>query len=277
MPVWLRLGLATAILGLSTPGFKHRCFRAREPERRPRMAGAETLHGANPDFLRACLAELRRVVNSGRDSWTVASHLPVVPHAAQLCTLARLVLKGVGEHDVEVFKYREKLDSLLAKAHAKAKGEWEAGLTKGTPAKRNKHLNDAEAIRVVVNKAVNFAKRSFSLHDMPLTGFTENVQDTLAGLVGKFSEAMEAKLGTVKAGGGAGGVPGAVEAAIGLGLLAGGFAGRRVMTAKELSAARVLARLGAEKDEAGGPEPKEVKRLRGTLKELAAHLPEQRA
>jgi hypothetical protein len=49
------------------------------------------------------------------------------------------------------------------------------------------------------------------------------------------------------------------------------------MTAKEVSAARVLSRLGAEKDEADGAEPKEVKRLRGTLKELTAHLPEQRA
>jgi hypothetical protein len=48
------------------------------------------------------------------------------------------------------------------------------------------------------------------------------------------------------------------------------------MIPKEVSAARVLVRMGAEKDEAGGPEPKPVKRLRKTLKELAAHLPEQR-
>jgi len=59
-------------------------------------------------------------------------------------------------------------------------------------------------------------------------------------------------------------------------MLAGGLAGRREMIPKEVSAARVLVRMGAEKDEAGGPEPKPVKRLRKTLKELAAHLPEQR-
>ncbi len=241
------------------------------------MDAAETFQRANPDFLRAVLAELGRVVNSDREGWTVPSHLPVVPHAAQLCTLARLLLKGAGKDWAEVFKHREKLDDLLAKAHAKVKSEWEAGLTKGTPAKRHKYLNDAEAIRVVVNKAVNFAERSFSLLDMPLIGFTDNVQDTLAGLVGKFSEAMEAKLGTGRAGGRAANVPGAVHAAVGLGLLAGGLAGRREMTAKEVSAARVLSRLGAEKDEAGGTEPKEVKRLRKTLKELGRHLPEQRA
>jgi hypothetical protein len=241
------------------------------------MDAAETLHGANPDFLRACLNELQRVVNSEREDWTVPSHLPVVPHAAQLCTLARLLLKGVSEDWVEVFKNREKLDDLLAKAHATAKGEWEAGLTKSTPAKRNKYLNDAEAIRAVVNKAVDFADRKFSLLDLRLSSFTQDVQDTLAGLVGRISEAMEAKLGTGKAGGGAEGVPGAVHAAIGLGLLAGGLAGRREMTAKEASAARVLSRLGAKKAETGGPEPKEVKRLRRTLKELTVRLPEQGA
>jgi hypothetical protein len=228
-------------------------------------------------FLRAVLAELGRVVNENRDAWTVKSRLPVVPHAGQLTILARLLLKGVDEHWEDVFKHREKLDALLAKAHQRVKQVWGEALQEKKPAMRFKYLNDAEPIEAAVNKAVKFAERSFSLHDMPLIGFTDNVQDTLARLVGTISEAMEAKLGTGEAGGGAGRVSGAVHAAVGVGLLAGGLVGRRVMTAKEVSAARVLSRLGAEKDEAGGMEPKEVKRLRGTLKELTAHLPEQRA
>ena len=57
----------------------------------------------------------------------------------------------------------------------------------------------------------------------------------------------------------------------------GGMVGRREMTTKEVSAARIAARLGSQKDETAGTEPKEVRRLRKTLKDLAQPLPEQRA
>lgn len=228
------------------------------------------------DFLRAVLAELGRVVNKDREFWTVKSRLPAIVHAGELSVLGLLLLKGVNKSHTEVFKHRENLETLLSKAHREIKGAWESGLKKSTPAARNKYLNDAKPVREVVNKAVKFADKSFSLHDMPLIGFTDNVQDTLAGLVGRISAAVEVKLrpGTK---GAAGQVPGAVYGAVTLGVLAGGLVGRREMTPKELSAARIAVRLGSQKDETGGPEPKEVRRLRKTLKELGTHLPEQRA
>jgi hypothetical protein len=239
------------------------------------MAAPQNIPVHAENFLRAVLAELERVTNRDRDAWTVPSPLPVVPHAAQLSVLARLLLKGVDEHWGDVFKHREKLDSLLAKAHGEIKAVWQEALTKRSPEARQKHLNDAKAIRSAVNKAVDFAYRTFGLLDTPLSTFTDNVQDTLAGLVGKVSQAVEVKLrpGTK---GAAGQVPGAVYGAITLGVLAGGLAGRREMTPKETSVARIAVRLGSQKDEDGGPEPKEVKRLRKTLKELGPHLPEQR-
>jgi hypothetical protein len=227
-------------------------------------------------FLRAVVSELGRVVNGPRDTWTVQSHLPVIPHAAQLLVLARLLLKGADKHWGDVFKHREKFDALLAKAHERAKHAWGEALPEKKPAKRTKQLNDAEPIEAAVNKVVNFADRTFGLHDTPLIGFTDNVQDTLAGLVGRITTGIEVKLQSSLKAGAIGQVPWAVLAATTLSGLAGGLVGRREMTPKELSAARIAVTLGSQKDETGGPEPKEVRRLRKTLKELGPHLPEQR-
>ena len=229
------------------------------------------------DFLRAVLAELERVVNKDRDFWTVKSRLPAIVHAGELSVLGLLLLKAVNKSHMEVFKHREKLEALLSKAHREIKGAWESGLKKSTPAARNKYLDNPKPVREAVNKAVKFAEKSFSLHDMPLIGFTDNVQDTLAGLVGRISAAVEVKIRPGTKGVAAERVPGAVYGAVTLGMLAGGLVGRREMTPKELSVARIAARLGSHKDETGGPEPKEIRRLRKTLKELGKHLPEQRA
>jgi hypothetical protein len=49
------------------------------------------------------------------------------------------------------------------------------------------------------------------------------------------------------------------------------------MIPKEVAVARFIARTGSRKEDRGGPEPKPVKRLRKTLKELAGQLPEQRS
>ena len=84
------------------------------------------------------------------------------------------------------------------------------------------------------------------------------------------------KLATATKAGGGEQVPEAVHAAVGLGMLAGGLAGRREMIPKEASVVRFIARTGSRKEDRGEPEPKPVKRLRKTLKELADHLPEQR-
>jgi hypothetical protein len=241
------------------------------------MAGRRHSSWQHTDLLRAVLAELQRVVEQDREFWTVGTRLPIVPHAAQLSLLGILLLKGVESgSDDEVASHRDELNVRLEKAYRASKIIWFEATTKSKPEARDKLLNDGKKIRPAVMKAVNFAQKKIGLHAEPLSSFTDNVQDTLAELVGKFSEFMEAKLGTGKTGAGAGGVPGAVHAAIGLGMLAGGLAGRREMIPKEVSAARVLSRMGADKDERGGPEPKPVKRLRKTLKELAAHLPEQR-
>ena len=241
------------------------------------MTGIRHSSGQHADFLRAVLAELQRVVEQDREFWTVGTRLPAVPHAAQLSLLGILLLKGVeAGSDDAVASHRDELGVRLEKAYRASKTVWFEATTKKKPEARDKLLHNSKKIRPAVMKAVNFAQKNIGLHAEPLSSFTDNVQDTLAGLVGKFSEFMQAKLGTGNTGGGAGGVPGAVHAAIGLGMLAGGLAGRREMVPKEVSAARVLSRMGSEKDEAGGTEPKPVKKLRKTLKELAAHLPEQR-
>jgi hypothetical protein len=242
------------------------------------MAGSRHSLARHTDFLRAVLSELQRVVEQDRDFWTVGTRLPIVPHAAQLSLLGILLLKGVeAGSDEAVASHRDELEARLEKAYRASKTIWFEATKKKKPEAHDKLLNDGKKIRPAVMKAVNCAQKKIGLHAEPLSSFTDNVQDTLAGLVGKFSEFTQAKLGTGKTGGGVGGVPGAVHAAIGLGMLAGGLVGRREMSPKEASAARVLSRMGAQKDEAGGAEPKPMKKLRKTLKELAAHLPKQRA
>lgn len=230
------------------------------------------------DFLRAVFAELERVVEQDRGFWTVATRLPVVPHAVQLSLLGILLLKGVkpGSHD-DVDTHRDELEVRLEKAYRASKIIWFEATAKKKPEARDKLLNDNKKIRPAVMKAVNFAQKNIGLHGMELSSFTANVQDTLAELVGKVSAAVEMRVGPGTKEGSARQVPGAVFGALTLGVLVGGMVGRREMTTKEVSAARIAARLGSQKDETAGPEPKEVRRLRKTLKDLAQHLPEQRA
>lgn len=224
------------------------------------------------------MAELQRVVEHDRNFWTVGTRLPVVPHAAQLSLLGILLLKVFDSgSDDEVASHRDELEARLEKAYRASKVVWFEATTKKKPEARDKLLNDSKKIRTPVMTVVNFAQKNIGLHGIELSSFTANVQDTLAELVGKVSAAFEMKVGPGVKSGAAGQVPGAVFGAITLGMLAGGMVGRREMTPKEVSAARIAARLGSQKDETGGPEPKEVGRLRKTLKELAQHLPEQRA
>lgn len=241
------------------------------------MAVIESSSGRLPDFIRAVLSELLRVVEHDRDAWTVKTRLPAVPHAAQLSLLGLLLLKCVESSHEGLFAHRDRLQKLLSKAYQQSKSIWGEAMAKKKPEARDKLLNDGKKIRTPVMKAVNYAQKNIGLHGMELSSFTANVQDTLAELVGKVSTAVEMKVGPGVKGGAAGQVPGAVFGALTLGILAGGMVGRREMTPKEVSAARIAARLGSQKDETGGPEPKEVRRLRKTLKDLAQHLPEQRA
>lgn len=242
------------------------------------MAGSGKVSVLQEEFVRAVLAELKRVVEQDRVTWIVATNLPLVPHVAQLSLLGMLLLKGLKPgSDDEVETHRDELEARLEKAYRASKTVWFKATTKKKPEARDKLLNDGKTVRPAVMKAVNFAQKNIGLHGMELSSFTANVQDTLAELVGKVSAAVEMKVSPGVKSGAAGQVPGAVFGALTLGILTGGMVGRREMTPKEVSAARIAARLGSHKDEKGGPEPKEVRRLRKTLKELAQHLPEQRA
>jgi hypothetical protein len=223
-------------------------------------------------LLRAAISELERVIRDDPTGWTVTKRLPAVVQASQLSVYGLLVLKAVEGPRGDVYAHKAKLEALLDKVLQNSKSVWAEGLKK-KPGARQRYLDDTKPIRPAVRAVVKYAEKNIGLHGERLRGFgVYDLQDTLAALVGSVSGAMEAKL----AGGQAGVAPVAVHAVVGLGMLAGGLAGRREMVPKEVSAARVLTRMGAEKDERGGPEPKEVKRLRGTLKELTAHLTEQR-
>ena len=233
------------------------------------MTESESLY---QDLFRAVLNELNRVIGDEPTGWTVAKRLPAVVQASQLSVYGLLILTGTNEGHADVYPHRVKLDTLLDKVLQKSKSVWAEALTK-RPSSRQRYLEDTKPIRPAVRAVVNYADKHIGLNGRRLGDFgVDDVQDAIAGLVGKFSALIEVKLN----GGKAGVVPGAVRASIGLGMLAGGLAGRREISPKEVLAARVLARMGAEKDERGGPEPKPVKRLRKTLKGLAAHLPEQR-
>lgn len=236
------------------------------------------------DLLRATISELDRVVEGDAGDWTVTKRLPAVVQVAQLGVFGRLVLGVMTTEYATVFPHKAKLDELFGKVSTAAKKEWTQALNKtraGSP-KRNKYLEDTRGLQPVVRALVKYADRTISLRGgMRLGSFgIKDLQDSLALLVGKVSEAMAAKLeadSKAKAGSGRADIPGPVYGAVTIGVLAGGLVGRREMTSKELSAARIACRLGAKKDEAGGPETKPVKKARKTLKELGAHLPEQRA
>jgi hypothetical protein len=228
------------------------------------------------DLFRAVLNELNRVIGDDPTGWTVTKRLPAVVQASQLSVYGLLILKGTNKAHADVYPHRAKLDTLLDKVLQKSKSVWAEGLTK-KPSSRQRYLEDVKPIRPAVRAVVKFAEKNIGLNGERLGDFgVDDVQDAIALLVGRISKAMEMKLAAATKAGGGEQVPEAVHAAAGLGMLAGGLSGRREMVPKEVSAARVLARMGSEKDERSDPEPKRVKRLRKTLKGLAAHLPEQR-
>jgi hypothetical protein len=227
------------------------------------------------DLLRAIISELGRVVEGDGRDWTVIKRLPAVVQASQLSVYGLLILKGTNEGHADVYPHRVKLDTLIDKVLQKSKSVWAEALTK-KPSSRQRYLEDTKPIRPAVGTVVNYAEKTFGLNGERLGDFgVDDVQDALALLVGRISKAMDVKLAADTKRGEQ--VPEAVHAAVGLGMLAGGLAGRREMIPKEAAVARFIASRGSKKDKGGEPEPKEIKRLRKTLKELAGQLPEQRA
>jgi hypothetical protein len=225
----------------------------------------------------AVLNELDRVIGDNPTGWTVAKRLPAVVQASQLSVYGLFILKGTNEAHADVYPHRVKLDTLLDKVLQKSKSVWAEALTK-KPSSRQRYLEDVKPIRPAVRAVVNYAEKTFGLNGERLGDFgVEDVQDAIAPLVGRISKAMDAKLAADTKAGRSEQVPEAVHAAVGLGMLAGGLAGRREMIPKEASVVRFIARTGSRKEDRGEPEPKPVKRLRKTLKELAANLPEQRS
>jgi hypothetical protein len=235
--------------------------------------------GVNNDpanLFRAVLNELNRVIGDDPTGWTVTKRLPAVVQASQLSVYGLLVLKAVQGPHGDIFTHREKLAALLDKVLQKSKSVWAAGLTK-KPSSRQRYLDDTKPIRPAVRAVVKFAEKNIGLNGERLGDFgVDDVQDAVVLLVGRISKAMEMKLAAATKAGGGKQVPEAVHAAVGLGMLAGGLAGRREMIPKEVSVARFIASRGSKKDKGSEPEPKPVKRLRRTLKELAGQLPEQR-
>lgn len=231
------------------------------------------------DLLRAAISELDRVVEGDAGDWTVTKRLPAVVQVAQLSVFGRLVLGGMTKEYATVFPHKAKLDELFGKVSAAAKKEWTQAVNKtraGSP-KRTKYLEDTRGLRMVVGALFKYADRTISLRGgMRLGSFgIKDLQDSLALLVGDVSKAMATKLAANTKRGEQ--VPDAVHAAVGLGMLAGGLAGRHEMIPKEVAVARFVASRGSKKDARGKREPKEIKGLRKTLKELSGQLPEQRA
>ena len=238
------------------------------------MTESESLY---QDLFSAVLNELNRVIGDDPTGWTVAKRLPAVVQASQLSVYGLLILKGTNEAHADVYPHRAKLDTLLDKVLQKSKSVWAEGLKK-KPSSRQRYLDDTKPIQPAVRAVVNYADKHIGLNGGRLGGFgVDDVQDALALLVGRISKAMEIKLAAATKEGRGEQVPEAVHAAVGLGMLAGGLAGRREMIPKEVSVAGLLASLGSKKDERGEPEPKGIKRLRKTLKELDEQLSEQGA
>lgn len=241
------------------------------------MAGDDKAQDALGPFIKAALTELHRVVEQDRDFWTVKTRLPAVPHAAQLSLLAVMLLRGVSTDHAELGPYRAKLDELLRKAYGQAKGVWDDAMKDKSSEARTKVLDDVSKIRPAVMMAVDFAGSTFGLEDFPLSKFVKNVQDAIAGLTGRMAATVGEELNSGTTGEGtAAGAPPAFYGALAVASLAGGLVGRRVMTTKEISAARLATQMGSRRAEKDTKEPKSVKRLRGTLKKLAGHLPEPR-
>jgi len=134
-------------------------------------------------------------------------------------------------------------------------------------------LANVEPLRPTVRALVQYAGQHIGMTFGRLSDYgVDDLQATLASLIGRISQLANAKLVP----GRAGTVPSAVKASLGLGIVAGGLARRRRMTAEEVMAARALSNLGAQKDQPGESESKSLKRLRGRLRKLQAQLPEQR-
>jgi hypothetical protein len=229
------------------------------------------------DCVRAVFGELQRVAEKDRREWTCPSHLPVVPHAAQLSTFCLLLLKALPMSPVEQSADRDKLTTLLTAALRKAEAVWADALSKKSDKARDRLLDDREAIRSVVMRVVRFADRQMGRGPIPLSAFIDSVQDALADLTARCTALVEKKLAGGITDGSGSDVPSAVYGALAVTSVAGGMVGRRVMSDRETSAVRVAVKLAAKKDETEKAEPESAKRIRRTLKKLGPHLPEERA
>lgn len=222
---------------------------------------------AKPEnFIRAILAELNRVIGDDPTGWTVSQRLPAVVQASQLSVLGLLILKGTNEAHADVYPHKTKLAKMLDTVLQKSKRVW-AEASANEPRLQQRYLNDTKPIQPAVRAVFKYADKNIGLDNQELGSLgVDDVQDAIALLVGRISKGMQAKLAADTKRGEQ--VPEAVHAAVGLGMLVGGLAGRREMIPKEVAVAGLLASLGSKKDERGEPEPKGIKRLRKTLKEL---------
>lgn len=229
------------------------------------------------DCVRAVFAELQRVAEKERGEWSCPTHLPVVPHTAQLSTFCLLLLKALPMSPVEQPADRDKLTTLLTAALRKSQAVWAEAISKKSDKARDGLLDDREAIRAVVMRVVRFADRQLGRGPFPLSAFIDNVQDALAGLTARCTALVEKKLVGAMPDGSGSGIPSPVYGALAVTSVAGGMVGRRVMSDREASAIRVAVRLATRKGESEKAEPESVRRIRRTLKKLGPHLPKKRA
>lgn len=229
------------------------------------------------DCVRAVFTELQRVAEKDRHEWSCPTHLPVVPHTAELSAFGLLLLKALPMSPVEQSADRDKLTTLLTAALRKSQAVWAEAIAKKSIKSRDRLLDDREAIRSVVMRVVRFADRQLGRGPFPLSAFIDNVQDALADLTARCTALVEKKLVGAMPDGSGSGIPSPVYGALAVTSVAGGMVGRRVMSDREASAVRVAVKLAARKGGAEKAEPESVKRIGRTLKKLGPHLPEERA
>ena len=222
---------------------------------------------AKPEnLIRAILAELNRVIGDNPTGWTVSQRLPAVVQASQLSVFGLLVLQCIKESNADVYPHKTKLAKMLDTVLQKSKRVW-AEAAANEPRLQQRYLNDTKPIRPAVRAVVKYADKNIGLDNQELGSLgVVDVQDSLALLVGAIFRVISTQVDEQFINNEH--IPEAVHAALGLGGLAGGLAGRREMTPKEVAVARFIASRGSKKDTSGEPEPKPVKRLRKTLKEL---------
>jgi hypothetical protein len=228
--------------------------------------------GQWPTLLTATAAEIDRVLTQDVSNWRVTARPPVI-QMAQLSLFGRMVLKSAApEVWLNIYVEYGQIEQGLEKTYEASKNAWAKALKAKSHAGRLKALGDLGAVQRPAKKLVQVVEKNLGLRGPGLPDLgVPDVQQAISTWTAQVAALVGPKVSAMPD------PSPALLATVAVASLAGGVGTRTTLTDNEVSLARIACRLGSKKATADDREPKATQKARKTLRELAEHLPKQRA